>query len=245
MVGFVDDSTGTCNDFRPNDQVSLQQLFQRMEHDAQVWNDLLYCSGGKLELTKCSFHMLHFEFLPNGKPIPALDRYEGEIHIKDAETLMPIPIPAMRSFETHKTLGHHKAPYNPTHSELQEIQTKADRLALLIATSPISRYGAMLAYHTIFIPSIKYTLPQSFYTKSKLDQAQAPSIRRLIAKCGYNRNTARALIYAPTYVDGGGFLPWYALQGEGQVLNFVKHWRPIQNVGCGWRFVWRLHISVR
>jgi len=62
MVGFVDDSTGTCNDYQPMGECSLETLAERMQHDAQLWNDLLFCSGGRLELGKCSFHILHFQF---------------------------------------------------------------------------------------------------------------------------------------------------------------------------------------
>jgi hypothetical protein len=147
------------------------------------------------------------------------------IHIIDAESQEKIPIPAKRVFETHKTLGHHKSPLPNLLHEIHPLQQKANRLALLIATSPISRSGAFLAYHSIFIPSIKYTLPQSFYTKKILDQAQASSIGYIISKCGYNRNTARELIYAPTEYAGAGFLPWFLLQGEGQIQQFIKHWR--------------------
>jgi len=77
----------------------------------------------------------------------------------------------------------------------------------------------------VFLPSIKYTLPQSFFPRQKLDQAQSASVRHILAKCGYNRNTARALVFAPTEYAGAGFLPWYLLQGEGQVTQFLKHWR--------------------
>jgi hypothetical protein len=188
MVGFVDDSTGSYNDFRPSDQATLGTMFKRMEHDAQAWNDLLYCSGGKLELPKCSFHVLHFDFLPNGRPQPTIAKYDNMIHIIDAESQEKIPIPAKRVFETHKTLGHHKSPLPNLLHEIHPLQQKANRLALLIATSPISRSGAFLAYHSIFIPSIKYTLPQSFYTKKILDQAQASSIGYIISKCGLTEN---------------------------------------------------------
>ena len=225
MVGFVDDSTGSCNDFQPNTQIPLPTLFSQMEHDAQLWNNLLYCSGGKLELPKCSFHVLHFEFEPNGQPRPTLEKFDNRIHIQDSETHTKIPIPAKRAFETHKTLGHHKSPHTNSRHLLRDIQAKADHLAILIATSPITRQGAQLAYHTIFIPSVKYSLPQSFYPRSELEQAQAQSLTKIIAKCGYNRNTARAIIYGPTSFAGAGFLPWYLLQGEGQVTQFLKHWR--------------------
>ena len=137
MVGFVDDSTGTCNDFQPQNQVSLDELFRRMEADAQLWSDLLYSTGGRLELQKCSFHLLHFEFLPNGRPVPVPAQYNNRIHIYEADTKSRIPIPSKRSFETHKTLGHHKAP-NSVNPSTQILQEKADRLSLLLATSSIT-----------------------------------------------------------------------------------------------------------
>lgn len=48
---------------------------------------------------------------------------------------------------------------------------------------------------------------------------------KIIAKCGYNRNSRREVMYGPTFLGGAGFIPWATLQGEGQVLNFLQHWR--------------------
>ena len=225
MVGFVDDSTGTCNDFRPQQQDPLPTLTKKMEHDAQIWNDLLHCSGGKLELKKCSFHVLHFSFRPDGTPKPTLDRYENTIQVTDQTTNECITIPAKRATETHKTLGHYKAPAAKPTAPLKTIQHKAKHLTTLISMSPISRYGAHLAYHTIYIPSVKYPLPQSFIPKADLDKAQRTTMGQIIAKCGFNRNTPRPLLFATRENAGGGFLPWYMLQGEGQILQFLKHWR--------------------
>ena len=53
MVGFVDDSTGNCNDFQPQSEIDVDELLRRMANDAQIWSNLLHCSGGKLELPKC------------------------------------------------------------------------------------------------------------------------------------------------------------------------------------------------
>jgi hypothetical protein len=69
MVGFVDDITGTVNDFANND-ATVENLLCRLQHDAQLWNDLLWCSGGMLELSKCSYHFLYFEFDASGAPHP-------------------------------------------------------------------------------------------------------------------------------------------------------------------------------
>jgi hypothetical protein len=225
MVGFVDDSTGSCNDFTPNSQIPVDTLLQRMETDAQVWNNLLYCSGGKLELPKCSFHVLSFEFAPDGSPKPTINRYDDKIHILDSETSTPIPIHSKRSFDPHKTLGHQKSPKTSAKVNLKETVQKANNLAFLIALSPISREGAYLAYNTVFIPTVKYTLPQSFFPKKLLEHSQAKSLSQIVAKCGYNRRTARALLFAPRRYAGAGFIPWHLLQGEGQIQHIVKHLR--------------------
>ena len=156
MVGFVDDSTGTYNDFKPQTEPPMDGLLQNMTADAQLWSNLLYCSGGKLELPKCSFHVLRFEFRPNGQPVPVLDEFNDRIRVQDLDTREYIPIPSKRAFAPHKTLGHFKSPYSRPTAELQNICKKAERLALLISISPVDRQGAYTAYHTVYIPSIGY-----------------------------------------------------------------------------------------
>jgi hypothetical protein len=47
----------------------------------------------------------------------------------------------------------------------------------------------------------------------------------IVARCGYNRHTSRALRYAPLSYAGCGFISWYTLQSEGQICSFLKHWR--------------------
>jgi hypothetical protein len=49
MIGFVDDSSACINDF-VNPNQSPEILLQRATADAQHWNDLLYRSGGTLEI---------------------------------------------------------------------------------------------------------------------------------------------------------------------------------------------------
>jgi hypothetical protein len=68
MVGFVDDSTDSVNDFH-NNEATVESLLGWLQVDAQLWNDLLWCSGGMLELPKCSYHFLFFDFDASGKPI--------------------------------------------------------------------------------------------------------------------------------------------------------------------------------
>jgi hypothetical protein len=110
MVGFVDDSTGTYNDFKPQTELPFETMMSNMQKDAQAWNNLLWCSGGKLELPKCSYHVLRFSFEPNGTPNTNLTITDIPLQIKDSETGQFIPIPTKQANDLHKTLGHWKAP---------------------------------------------------------------------------------------------------------------------------------------
>jgi len=226
IVGFVDDSNGTTNDFQPQSQEELPTLLTRMQEDAQLWNDLLFCSGGQLELSKCSFHVLHFNFLPNGKPVPSKSIYPNTIKLRDPITNVQVPITSLPAHCPHKTLGHYKSPVEaPTSKHLVHLSSIAKQTSLLISTSPITRAGALLAYHTVYVPRIKYSLPQSFFTTPKLQKAQRPSMGPIIAKCGFNRHAPHAVLFASPRYAGAGFLHWQVLQGEGQVIHFLKHWR--------------------
>jgi hypothetical protein len=48
MVGFVDESTGQVNHFVQDTQPSPEALLVIMRKDEQLWNDLLWVSGGAL-----------------------------------------------------------------------------------------------------------------------------------------------------------------------------------------------------
>jgi hypothetical protein len=86
-----------------------------MKHDAQLWSDLLWISGGLLELNKCSFHQVHYNFSPDGTPIMRPGIF-GEPALTITDSMgAPVTIPAKCAYESHPTsLGHHKAPAETT-----------------------------------------------------------------------------------------------------------------------------------
>eukprot|EP00957_Ditylum_brightwellii_P005071 385453-Ditylum_brightwellii.AAC.1 len=68
MVGFVDDTTGQTNNFE-NNNATLKELIEQMTKDAQIWSDLLWISGGLLELDKCLYHLINYVFLEDSTPV--------------------------------------------------------------------------------------------------------------------------------------------------------------------------------
>jgi hypothetical protein len=196
-----------------------------MKLDAQLWSDLLWLSGGLLELGKCSFHQVHFDFAPDGTPLMRAGTFGDPLQVHDESTDKLVTIPAKSVYTPHKTLGHYKAPTGDNKTQYRILLTNSDGFAKLIATSPCNRMDSWFFYTAIYLKSLGYVLADCFFTEKELAKVQSAALRSFLAKCGYNRNTHRAIVFAPISHGGCGFLSLFLLQGEGQVLAFLKNWR--------------------
>jgi hypothetical protein len=231
MVGFVDDSTGQVNDFLSDDKPTLDTLVRLMAHDGQLWNDLLHISGGLLEVSKCSYHIIYFSFRPNGVPFMTSGLQGLPLNLTSSLTGEPIHVKKKSAHECHKTLGHHKSPAGTSKQHLHQLIGKATQLAQQVALSPATRIQAMLFFWSIYVSTIRFSLPQCFYTKKTLDSAQSKSIPLIFAKSGYMHTTAYIILFGPKFLGGAGFIRWFTLQGEGQLMLFLKHWRASDDAG--------------
>lgn len=110
MIGFVDDSTGQVNNFNSNVQPPISRLIAKMQADVHLWNDLLWASGGDLELPKCSYHILHWKFTSNGSPTLESGQFGIPITITSVDTTKQQNIQQKLAYTAHKTLGHYKEP---------------------------------------------------------------------------------------------------------------------------------------
>jgi hypothetical protein len=138
MIGFVDDSTGQVNSLTSNKQPHPDTLRDVMKYDAQLWSDLLWLSGGLLELDKCSFHQVHYNFAPGGTPIMRPGIYGNPLAVKDSTGSM-VTIPAKSVYDSHKTLVHYKAPAGINTKQRDILHLKFDTFAQLVLTSSCDR----------------------------------------------------------------------------------------------------------
>jgi hypothetical protein len=136
-----------------------------------------------------------------------------------------VTIPAKSVFDSHQTLGHHKAPARDINWQQDVRCHKSDAYAKTVLTSSCNQWDSWFFYQAIYLKSIWYVLPNCFFNKKVLMKVQQGALQAFLSKCGFNRNTKRAVMFAPWQCSGGGFMPLYLLQGEGQILSFLKHWR--------------------
>ena len=225
MIGFVDDSTSSVNDFLSNAQPQPEMLVARMQHDAQLWNDLLWSSGGALELPKCSYHYLHYDFTNNGSPILRPGRIGPNLVILTGDRTGQQVIPPMSAYKAHKTLGHYKSPAGNEIKQIAILRKQSDLLALQAETASLTRREAWTFYFSMYLTSVGYPLQNCHIPWKVLDRIQRRAINVMLAKCGFNRNSHRSIVYGPALYNGAGFRHLHTVQGEGQVTSLLRNIR--------------------
>jgi hypothetical protein len=225
IIGFVDDSNCQTNVFMADPQPSPEALAKLAEEDAKLWSKLLWLSGGYLELSKCSYHFIHFQFAPDGAPSMQGGHVGPDIEIDDELTGQPISIPRKSVFNAHKTLGHYKAPAGNSRTQYTVLHQHGLTTATRVLSSPLTPTEAHMYYHAIWNAQMKYVLPQCVLSPRQLHSIENKPLQAFVAKRGYSRTMALAVRYGPLQLGGAGFLQLETLQGEGQVLNFLKMFR--------------------
>lgn len=221
MVGFVNDSTcitgGSTED-------SYTDLKSKITQDAQLWHDLLFVSGGKLELPKCGYHLVYYNFDDAGIPHMRVTEPNKSVTLKHNNGT-DVQIKAKSIFQSRNNLCHHKSPGGD-----RSIQaSKAEEIALSIVDSMskcnCTRTEIRMIYNTVFKPSLEYTLGQSFLSKKQLNSIKRKTLPKIKAMCGFNRNTSKAIMEAQIELSGGGFSPLHVTASASSVMHFMQNWR--------------------
>ena len=223
MIGFVDDCTQRVNEFQAEVQPSAGTLLNKMQSDAQKWNDLLWTSGGALEIPKCSFHLIESDWTPNGKPFLKGGTQAQAIHITNNNRALQV---LQRSnYHSHRTLGCYVNPANNMTQQKEVLQRKSDAAATILATNVLTRLDTRTYYRSMYLPSITYPFPVTNLTEKECTKIQNKFMQTVVRHCGYNKHMKLEIRHAPQAYGGAGFSPLYVEQGTAQIKMALKHLR--------------------
>ncbi len=98
------------NFFMSNEIPHPEQLVDALSQDAQMWEDLLWCSGGALELSKTSYQIMYWDFTMNGDSILQCGQVSKNFELQSGDRMTVSVIKSKPAYSSHKTLGHYKDP---------------------------------------------------------------------------------------------------------------------------------------
>jgi len=221
MTGFVDDNNAQTTG-RPDE--SEEALALRCTHDAQLWHDILWATGGALETSKCSYQSMRFDFSNAGTPFLRHGKHGPPIIIQDAKGA-DITIEQLPVTQAYKILGTYQAAVQRQRQQHSVLKKKASDHNRTLALSNVSKRGAWIYYSSVFLRSVGYPLGVCHLTDSQLDSLQGPMVSTTLQKMGYNRHISRAVTFGPTKYGGLDFRDLKIEQGVESIRLIMRHLR--------------------
>jgi hypothetical protein len=130
LDAFVDDTALSFTEDDPT--VTYEQIVRRLETVAQVWERLLFYSGGALNLSKCSWQVLHWTWI-KGRPIlTKCPEQEDPLCVglyTQNDTTDRIPIKEAEYNYPNRILGVYLTSSGDFKHQLQILKQKADKMA--------------------------------------------------------------------------------------------------------------------
>ena len=195
-----------------------------MQQEAQLWNVLLWTSGGALEQAKCSYHLIHTEW--NAKGVPYLSAATtAPPLVLEKQNGQQTKVTQLSNYQAHRTLGCYIEPAMTMHTQTKVLRLKNDQFVKLLQTNYFSRTEAWTLYTSVYLPSMTYPFPNIILKESVADKLDQTFMSLLVSHCGYNQKMAKAIRYSPRPLGGAGFRPLYVEWGSATVLEIMKNLR--------------------
>jgi hypothetical protein len=224
---FIDDNTSASNKFIPwlHSQPDATDVVKLLQSDAQVWERLLFTSGGLLKLRKCLYYIMQWDFDAEGRAslrsstsIPSLQLTNG----KNPDTT---PVNQFDCSQAHQYLGLWNSPSLSMKANLAALSDNARQYSHRLFKSGLSTFEVWLAYFACFLPAMSFTFAVCCFTEAELNTLQKAPVRATLARIGINRNTSRDIVFGSSLYGGLGFQHLFVEQGIAQLQLLIRHLR--------------------
>jgi hypothetical protein len=217
---FVDDtSVGFTSS---EDDVSYTDLITRLEFVAQSWEKLLHLSGRKLNLKKCSYFVLHWEWR-NGRPVlrPILPT-DPQTSLTQGQSETRYEIRQTSPDTSLRMLGVMLNPIGDFTDQHNIMKSKADQFASRLRSPRLTENDIEIFHRSIYIPSMRYSLATLATNEDEISRVQSRINRVILQRLHLRSTIPTALRYGPIELGGLGL---YDLRTEFgiETLKFLRN----------------------
>jgi hypothetical protein len=217
---FVDDtSVGFTS---TNDDTQYSDLILKLQEVAQTWEKLLFLSGGKLNLSKCSWYVLRWEW-KNGRPIMRkIQPGDPTVTLTQGATSTPIAIKQSPLDHSSRMLGVYLNPLGDFSDHLLVLKKKADDFSRRILSPRMTETDIEIFHRSIYIPSMRYSLAAVAVNEESLATVQTKIIKSMLQKLHISSTIPTSLRHGPSELGGLGL---YDLRTEAgiEAIKFLRN----------------------
>jgi hypothetical protein len=182
------------------------EIAHKLQHDARLWERLLQATGGKLELTKCFYYILHWKFDNEGEPSPMtkeeLEEKGVAITIQQDDGTHTTTIQHYDCNKAHRTLGLYKTITGNQDEQLKQTKEKSKKTTIAVGAAHLLKDHARIAWNAMYIPAVAYPFVATYMTEKDLVKVENKALMTFLPREGYNWNTVRAVVYRPDQNGG-------------------------------------------
>jgi hypothetical protein len=132
-------------------------VFDGLKKDAQIWEHLLWTSGGLLELSKCHFYIIYWKFANDGSgTMMSTTELTPSLLLTEGKTHMLQEVKQLDLDDAFKTLGIHKTIFGNQSVQIEEMTKKSNAYARGILSVNISHFEACTGIFTIWLGQLNY-----------------------------------------------------------------------------------------
>ena len=213
-TGYVDDVTLGLT--VPRDQQQTEaQVFKHIKRMGQLWETLLFITGGRLELSKCFWIPITWKW-HCGKPKLIFKQTRSrtlKLWESESDSLIRIPRKSAKDFE--KRLGVWSSCTGKWNKEVRLWISFSNDFRQKLSGGGLTRYAGYMAYHAIWVAKFRYSAAVIGYTENQLTAIQSTVVGSCLSIAGYNQKFPRAVVFGPEEYGG---LAWDELS----VLNIYE-----------------------
>ncbi len=133
--------------------------------------------------------------------------------------------------QSHRTLGVMENPSMDYSDHKKYLQSKGKSLALHLSASQVNPTESWVAYRSIYLASMRYSLAATSFSQWDFNHIQSFPIQCILNKMGYHCSMPRTVVFGPTSMGGLRFTHLYSSQGSQQALSLLRHICHNSNLG--------------
>jgi hypothetical protein len=199
MDAFVDD---TSLGFTDSGILTCTEMIKTLNGIAQTWEALLSYSGGALNLQKCSWYVMFWEWIEGQPRLRPLQSSDPDVLLTQGKAPERHSIRQTSPDDATRLLGVYLSPTGDFSVHLRHLQTKAETYASRLTSPRLTATDIRTFHRAIYVPAMTYSLPAIAIDEEAFAPVQSKILVNILNGLGVARTIPTAIRHGPIAMGG-------------------------------------------
>ena len=200
-TGYVDDVTIVIS-VPSHEPQTVGNIKDKIKDIATTWEQLLFLTGGKLELSKCFWIPIVWGWKQGSPVLKKPSPRNRDLYLLESETHEEILIPLASTADAHKRLGIRFSIDGSWREEYRYWKQFTTEFVKKVKYAKLDRIGGHHTYATIWCSKFRYSSPCIGIGRKRLVVLEKLIIGPSLAAAGYSSKMPRAVVFGTKKYGG-------------------------------------------